>query len=95
MPVPRNDLGRHGLGAQTEATKDAFLDRGSEMRRRPDRARELPETDPLARILKTPGLPIGFGVPPQNLESEGDHFRVDAMGSPDHREIPVADGQTA
>jgi hypothetical protein len=70
VAIARHDLGRDRLRLQAETSQDLLFDAGIEVRRRPDRAGDLPEPDLFVGAGEAMRLALRFRKPPENLESE-------------------------
>jgi len=92
VTVPLDDLGRHRGGLEAEPDAYIFLDEGIDEGKRPYGPGDLAHANRRARPLEALPVSLHLPVPVGELESEGNRFGVDTMGTADHDGILVVMG---
>ena len=97
VPIALDHLRGDGRRLEAEPLADVGFDLRRQMREGADGARQLADADDRARAAYALDVAADLGVPERQLQPERHRLRVDAVGPPDHRRVPmlerpVADG---
>ena len=87
MAIALNHLRRHRGSLQSQARAHFLFEFRREVGKRSYRARELAHTQIFGGGLEARDVTQSLRIPVGDLESKGDGFGVDAVGSPDHRRV--------
>ena len=92
MAVALNHLGCNRRRLQAETAADVGLDRGRQVRKRADGARELADRYGLARAAHTGDVPRELREPERQLQAERHRLGMHAVRAADHRRPPMLVG---
>ena len=85
VPIARDHLRRHGLGAQPQRRQGSRFDGRRKVRVRADGPRDLSHRDLVTRDAKPRDPALRFGEVARQRDAKRDRLRVDAVRTPDHR----------
>src|SRR6185436_11001143 len=95
MAIALDDLRRDRRRREAEPAADIAFNGRGQMRKGPDRARQLADADHLAGAPDAIDVAADLRVPERQFQAEGHRLGVDPVRAADHRRTTMLEGPVA